>query len=315
MSHYRGAVTRLLPDLDPLGRMARLLIAVEDPLQLLLPEEERAAIPLLLGSYVEVSISGRTLASVVQIPTRALRNGNQVLVMNAENRMEVREVVVAWRMDDEALISSGLEPGLELITSRVAAPVGYASPKLQSEYTRRRSRRARGVSMSKDSLEPEEKRGVLAWMAQNAVAANILMFVLIASGLAMLASQIRQEVFPEVELDLILVNVVYPGASPEEVEQGVILAVEESVRGLDGVKEMRSTAAEGVGVVAVELMLGTNANRALADGKCGRPHHLFPEDIERPVVSSSPQDEKQSQSCCMDPTRGDSPRVSGAKSP
>jgi len=123
VTHYRGAVTRLLPDLDPLGRMARLLIAVEDPLQLLLPEEERAAIPLLLGSYVEVSISGRTLASVVQIPTRALRNGNQVLVMNAENRMEVREVVVAWRMDDEALISSGLESGLELITSRVAAPV------------------------------------------------------------------------------------------------------------------------------------------------------------------------------------------------
>ena len=55
----------------------------------------------------------------------------------------------------------------------------------------------------------------------------------------------KQEVFPQFELDLVLISVPYPGASPEEVEQGVVLAIEEAVRGVDGVKELRSTAGEG----------------------------------------------------------------------
>lgn len=128
-------------------------------------------------------------------------------------------------------------------------------------------------------------RGVLAWMTKNPVASNLLMLILIIGGLLTLPS-IKQEVFPEFELDLILVNVVYPGASPAEVEQGVVLAVEEAVRAVDGVKEVRSTATEGVGVVTVELMLGANADRALADVKSAVDRITsFPKDVERPIVS------------------------------
>ena len=96
--------------------------------------------------------------------------------------------------------------------------------------------------------------GPLAWMANNHVASNLLMAVLIAGGLMALPT-IRQEVFPEFDLDMVTIAVPYPGASPEEVEQGVVLSVEEAVRGLDGVKEVRAVASEGAGVVTVELLL------------------------------------------------------------
>ncbi len=133
--------------------------------------------------------------------------------------------------------------------------------------------------------EVPSKRGVIDWMAENAVASNLLMLVLILGGLVFLG-RVKQEVFPSFDLDQVLVQVPYPGASPAEVEQGVILAVEEAVRGLDGIKEVRSTASEGTGVVAIDLLLGTDANKVLADVKSAVDRVTsFPEEIERPVVS------------------------------
>ena len=73
-----------------------------------------------------------------------------------------------------------------------------------------------------DDFDPEKQRGPVAWMAQNPVAANVLMLILIVGGLVTLASGIKQEVFPEVELDMVSINVTYPGASPAEVEQAVV---------------------------------------------------------------------------------------------
>ena len=91
--------------------------------------------------------------------------------------------------------------------------------------------------------------------------------------------------FPQFELDLVLISVPYPGASPEEVEQGVVLAIEEAVRGVDGVKELRSTAGEGVGSVSVELLTGVDAKNTLADIKSAVDRIVtFPQDVERPVV-------------------------------
>lgn len=126
--------------------------------------------------------------------------------------------------------------------------------------------------------------GPLAWMAKNSVAANVVMAILLIGGLFKL-KDIKQEVFPEFEIDMIVVNVAYPGASPEEVEQGVILAVEENIRGIDGVKDIRGTAAEGMGVVTVELMIGADTDKALSEVKTALDRITsFPEDVERPVV-------------------------------
>ena len=80
-------------------------------------------------------------------------------------------------------------------------------------------------------------RGPIAWMVHNRVTPNLLMLFLIVAGLFM-SFRIKQEVFPAFDVDLVGVSVPYPGASPEEVEQGIVLAVEENVRAIAGVKEV-----------------------------------------------------------------------------
>ena len=123
-------------------------------------------------------------------------------------------------------------------------------------------------------------------MAKNAVAANVLMLILIVGGLVTLGSGIKQEVFPEVDLDVVVVDVVYPGASPAEVEQAVVLAIEEAIRGVDGIKKVRSTAREGYATASAELVLGTKQDRALNDVKSAVDRITsFPADVERPTVS------------------------------
>ena len=88
-----------------------------------------------------------------------------------------------------------------------------------------------------------QRNGAIAWMAQNPVAANLLMFGLIGLGLAS-SCNTKQEVFPTYTPSQVVITYAYPGASPEEVEQGILLAVEEATRGLDGVKRVESSAAK-----------------------------------------------------------------------
>ncbi len=129
-------------------------------------------------------------------------------------------------------------------------------------------------------------RGAIAWMARNPVAANLLMVMVLAGGVIGL-TQVKQEVFPEFELDMVQVRVVYPGASPEEVEQGIVLAVEEAVRGIDGVKRVLSTSSEGVGLVTVELLISADPETVLADAKAAVDRITsFPAEAEKPEVSS-----------------------------
>lgn len=136
-----------------------------------------------------------------------------------------------------------------------------------------------------DRVSQSAPRGAIAWMARNSVAANLLMLLFMIGGLLMFP-RIRKEVFPLIELDTIRVSVVYPGASPAEVEQGIVLSVEQAIRGLDGIRRVTSTAAEGIGTVDAELLLGANPDRVLADIKSAVDRIVtFPQDAERPVVS------------------------------
>jgi multidrug efflux pump subunit AcrB len=140
--------------------------------------------------------------------------------------------------------------------------------------------------VTSSDFDPDQQRGPIAWMAKNPVAANVLMLILIVGGLVTLMAGIKQEVFPEVDLDVVLVEVVYPGASPAEVEQAVVLAIEEGIRGVDGIKEVRSTAREGSATVTAELLLGTKQDRALNDVQSAVDRITsFPADVERPTIS------------------------------
>ena len=135
--------------------------------------------------------------------------------------------------------------------------------------------------------DAQEKPGAMSWMAHNPVAANLLMAVLIVGGI-IVGLQVKQEVFPEFELEFVLVTVPYPGASPAEVEQGIILAIEDEIRGLEDIKKVTSTAAEGLGFVSAELMLGADAAQALQDIRNAVDRiTTFPQDAERPVVSKA----------------------------
>jgi multidrug efflux pump subunit AcrB len=136
------------------------------------------------------------------------------------------------------------------------------------------------------SSEGGEAWGPIAWMADNSVAANLLMAVFIVGGLLM-APNIKQEVFPEVSLDIVSTQVAYPGASPEEVEQGVVLPVEEAVREVEGIKEVSSSAAEGMGTVNAELLTSADEQQVVADIKSAVDRiQSFPEDAEEPVTST-----------------------------
>ena len=95
-----------------------------------------------------------------------------------------------------------------------------------------------------------------------------------------------QEVFPEVSLDRIRVTVPYPGATPDEVEESILLKIEEQLEGVEGIKSVRSTAAEGRGTVVAELNLGEDLSRALDDVKARIDRiQTFPADAERPEVT------------------------------
>ena len=122
-------------------------------------------------------------------------------------------------------------------------------------------------------------------MVHNRVTPNIIMLVFILGGL-FVTTKIKQEVFPEFELDAVVINMAYPGSSPEEVEQGIILAIEEGIRGLDGVKEVSATAAEGSANVIAELMEDVDSQKVYQDIKQEIDRiTTFPEDAEEPQVS------------------------------
>jgi len=127
--------------------------------------------------------------------------------------------------------------------------------------------------------------GAIRWMAGNSVAANLLMVVLLVGGL-FFVTQIKQEVFPEFSTDQVSVSVTYSGASPEEVEQGIILPIEEAIQGLEGIDEINSSAREGSGTVTVSLLTGSDLQKLGQDVQNEVDRiTTFPDDAEQANVS------------------------------
>ncbi len=126
--------------------------------------------------------------------------------------------------------------------------------------------------------------GAIEWFAKNPVAANLFMVLIFAGGL-MSAVTTKREVMPEINMDRISIQVSYLGAAPEEVEEGVSVRIEEAIQGIDGVKRITSTSAEGMGQVVVELDLGADASR-VADEVKSRVDAIdtFPAETEKPII-------------------------------
>lgn len=129
------------------------------------------------------------------------------------------------------------------------------------------------------------ERGIIAWMAQNSVAANLLLILVVLLGLYA-AVNIRKEVFPTFPSEVMTVVVPYPGSSPEEVEEGIIVKVEEAIQDLDGIREVRSAANEGSGVVTIEIEPGLDIADML-NKVTVRVNSIssFPTEAEEPIIA------------------------------
>jgi HAE1 family hydrophobic/amphiphilic exporter-1 len=95
-------------------------------------------------------------------------------------------------------------------------------------------------------------RSLIAWTVRNMPAMNTLVIAVLAVG-ALSFATMRREVFPEFELEIVLVTVPYPGATPEEVEEGICQKIEEACRSVAGIKKITSVAQEGSGYCVFEL--------------------------------------------------------------
>jgi multidrug efflux pump subunit AcrA (membrane-fusion protein) len=117
--YRQGHVIRLLPELETNGRMARLLVSVQDPLSL-----NAGDLPsLLIGSYVHVEIIGKTISSVIPLAREYLRNGNTVWIMNQDNCLEIRPVQIAYGDKSTVFIRHGLNPTDRIVVTNIEAPV------------------------------------------------------------------------------------------------------------------------------------------------------------------------------------------------
>jgi multidrug efflux pump subunit AcrB len=128
--------------------------------------------------------------------------------------------------------------------------------------------------------------GLIAWFARNDVAANLLMLIIVVAGLYSLSNKIPVDLFPEFEVNTVQVNTILPGASPQEVEKGLTIKIEEAIEDIPGIREMSSRSNEGRSSVTVEVEDGFDVKEILDEMK-SRVDAInnLPVDAERPLVT------------------------------
>ena len=111
-----GTVHKLLGSLDPKGRMARILVRIDDPLNL---KGKEGVGRMLLGSFVKIEIEAGGLDNVYSIPREALADGDRLLILKADNTLDIRDTDVKWRREKDLLVRADMMEGDRLIVSRM----------------------------------------------------------------------------------------------------------------------------------------------------------------------------------------------------
>ena len=128
-------------------------------------------------------------------------------------------------------------------------------------------------------------KNLIFYWARNRVAANFLMVALIVGGLFTWI-RLKKEIFPEISSNFILVQTPYPNATPEEVEKGVCVPIEEAIQELDGIERLTSVSFESIGYVNIEVSAGKDVRKVLNDVKT-RVDAIqnFAESVEKPIIA------------------------------
>lgn len=127
---------------------------------------------------------------------------------------------------------------------------------------------------------------MIEWFARNHVAANLLMISILMMGVFSIQGRIPLEVFPSFESDVVNVSVSLRGATPEDVEKGVAIRIEEAVEDLEGIKKITSRSVEGSASVSIEAENGYDVRELLADVKSRVDAiNTMPADAEKPITA------------------------------
>ena len=127
-------------------------------------------------------------------------------------------------------------------------------------------------------------KGLIRLFVRHRNAANLLMALIFLAGIYSL-TKLNTQIFPDFGLDIVSIQVNWPGASTGDIEANIIEAIEPEVRFLDGVDRVTSYATEGVGRVVIEYAADTDMQSALSEAEAALQQvTILPEDSERPVV-------------------------------
>lgn len=114
---WSGRVVRTLGDVDPQGRMSRIVVAVADPYGMKSRQDERPE--LAIGSFVEVQLQGKSLEDAAVLPASALRDNDTIWVMN-DAHLKIRQVKVLRQTREEVLIGEGLDAGDQVVLTALS---------------------------------------------------------------------------------------------------------------------------------------------------------------------------------------------------
>ena len=126
---------------------------------------------------------------------------------------------------------------------------------------------------------------LIEWFARNSVAANLLMFILLLGGLYS-AVTIKKESQPPIDTNFITVSIPFLGSSPEDVEEGILIKIEEGIQDIEGIEEIISTGRRGSGTVQIEVRSGYDVPEVMNEIK-SRVDAIstFPDNTENPIIS------------------------------
>jgi multidrug efflux pump subunit AcrB len=127
-------------------------------------------------------------------------------------------------------------------------------------------------------------RNIIRFFVQHHIVGDLLMLAILIAGVVGMSS-LRSNFFPEVETKIISIQVVYPGASPEEIEEGIVAKIEENLQGIANVELVTSTCTENAGSIVVEIKSANRTDQALQDVKNAVDKiSSFPVGMEPPII-------------------------------